>query len=90
MQNGFTQKEVIAHRLYRVYGVRAKLALGVHARKLAVRAGAQRKAGLAELAVVAQPYLVRGTFQTEASFQEELLAMRCAAHTAQVQVEVHA
>jgi hypothetical protein len=87
--HGFTQKELIAHRMYRTYGVRVTLQLSAHAAKRAKVRGAALRAGLQELAAAQLPHVVRGTFQSETEFQNELLAMRASVHAAQVGVELH-
>lgn len=80
-----------ALRLYRAYGVRVPVLLSPAAVRIAQRArSTQSTAGLRELQVVTHPAMVRGTFQSETDFQNELLAMRCSAHTMQVQLELHA
>lgn len=74
--------------MYRSYGVRVPVALSALALRKA-RVAATTRAGLAELAVVANPYMVRGTFQSDTDFQNELNAMRVSAHAAQLAVELH-
>lgn len=89
MQAFYTYSQAL--RLYRAYRVRVPVQLSPAAVRIAKRArSTQSTAGLRELAVAAHPAMVRGTFQSEADFQTELLAMRCSAHTAQVQLELHA
>jgi hypothetical protein len=87
MLQGYTHSQAL--RLYRKHKVRVAVPLS----PLAMRKAAQRattRAGLSELALVAHPSMVRGTFQSETEFQMELLAMRAAVHAATVHTELHA
>lgn len=80
-----------ALRMYRAHKVRVPVLLSAQAVRIAKRARSTLStAGLVELAVVAQPYLQRGMYQSNASFDAELLQMRCSAHYAQVAREMHA
>lgn len=80
-----------ALRMYRAHKVRVPVLLSAHALRInRAHTRTATRAGLAELAVVAQPYMQRATFQSNASFDAELLQMRCSAHYAQVALEMHA
>ena len=80
--------------LFRAYGARVPVALGAQAlsaRARMVRAAQQRarsSAGLAELAVASDPYLVRGMFETNAQFHLRVLALRTQARAAQLASEM--
>lgn len=77
--HGFTQKELVAHRLFTRYGVRAKLALSAPALRIA-RTRTQASAGLRELQAATYPTVHRGFMQSDAEFAAELQAMRAEVH----------
>lgn len=87
MLQGYTHNQAL--RMYRKHGVRVAVPLSAGAMRKA-RTRASSKAGLAELAFVAQPHIVRGTFEAQSDFDQWLLAMRAAVHNATVQAELHA
>lgn len=84
MLQGYTHTQAL--RLYRKYGVRVAVPLSTAAVRIA-RTRASSKAGLAELSLISDPYMVRASYQSDAEFHAELLAMRAAVHNATLQLE---
>jgi hypothetical protein len=76
--------------MYRKHGVRVPVKLSAHAQRVAQVRGAALRAGLAELAFAQQPYVARGTFESESDFNAWLLAARASVHAATVSNELHA